>query len=199
MFSKLLMLLALASVGVIVGCDSSQPVPAAPPRNFTTADLIIDKSALPAGVWLYNPHEVRPEDYGGLEGGTNASGVEYRGPAGGFHVVIQFRSVGEASQAYEEHSFTTDDTIGKYGTTWKPLSNFTYHSPLADQFQVVCGTTRNINNIGAHCFIEAQYAEFVSLVNYSTLDSDRALSDLETLAKIVDVRFAHYLNDDASK
>jgi hypothetical protein len=142
---------------------------------------------------------VHPDDFGGHEGGVSATAVEYNGAAGGFHVVIQFHSDREAGQSYQGHAFTTDDARGKYGTTWKPLPNFTYQSVIADRFRVVCGTTRNISNIGAHCFIEAQYAEFVSLVNYSTLDAERALSDLETLAKAIDARFAFYLKEDASK
>jgi hypothetical protein len=181
---------------MIAGCTSSQSTPS---RDFTTAELIIDKDTLPADIQLYQPEKVRPDDFGGHEGGVSATAVDYNGAAGGFHVVIQFHSDREAVQAYQEHAFTTDDTRGKYGTTWKPLLNFAYHSTLADRFQVVCGTTRNISNIGAHCFIEAQYAEFVSLVNYSTLDAERALSDLETLAKAVDARFTLYLQEDASK
>ncbi len=194
------MLVVLISAGVIAGCTPSQPVPAAPLRDFTPAELILDDKALPSDTWLMHASkEVRPDDFGGHEGGVSANAIEYNGEASGFHVVIQFQSDRAASQAYQEHAFTEDDTRGKYGTTWKPLSNFAYHSPLADQFQVVCGTTRNVSNIGAHCFIEAQYAEFVSLVNYSTLDADRARSDLEALAKAVDARFAHYLNGGTSK
>ncbi len=108
-------LLALISVGMIAGCASSPSSPVAPPRDFTTAELMIDKDTLPSGIHLGTPKKVRPDDFGGHEGGVSATAVDYNGAASGFHVVIQFQSNREAVQAYQEHAFTTDDTRGKYG------------------------------------------------------------------------------------
>jgi len=79
------------------------------------------------------------------------------------------------------------------------MMGFTYQSPIAQQFRVMCVTIRNSPNIALGCVIEAQYDEFVSSVVYSTLNHEQALADLEMLAKAVDTQFALYLKGDASK
>jgi len=78
------------------------------------------------------------------------------------------------------------------------MADFTYQSPIADQFRVVCGTTRNVSNIGANCVIEAQYAEFLSIILYSDIDSKDTLSNLEAIAQAVDIRMEHYLEHSSS-
>ena len=169
------------------------------PRDFTTTDLLVVENRLPDGVHFVNkPKKTRPSDFG-ASGGIDASTIEFRGTASGFHAVVQLRTVRDAQLAYQDHAFTTDDTRGRYRTTWSPMSGFSYQSPLADQFRVVCGTTQNIAFQIPHCFIEAQYDEFLSLVRYDTLDTDRALTDLEGLAKAVDDQFAQHLKKDLSK
>jgi hypothetical protein len=181
-----------------VGCIPVQVAPTTP-RDFTTTDLIVVESRLPDGLRFVNePTKARPSDFG-ASGGVDASRIEFRGAASGFHVVVQLGTARDAQLAYEGHAFTTDDTRGRYGTTWSPMSGFNYQSPLADQFRVVCGATRNIAFQIPHCFIEAQYDEFLSLVSYDTLDTGRVLTDLESLARAVDDQFAHHLKEDLSK
>lgn len=181
-----------------VGCIPSQ-VASTTLRDFTTTDLLVVESRLPAGVHFVNePKKTRPSDFG-ASGGVDASTVEFRGAASGFHAVVQLGSVRDAQLAYQSHPFTTDDTRGRYMTAWSPLAGFNYQSPLADQFRVVCGTTQNLAFQISDCYIEAQYDEFLSLVNYQTLDTGRALTDLEGLAKAVDDQFAQHLKKDPSK
>jgi hypothetical protein len=129
---------------------------------------------------------------------SKVSPLSGQGRSSAEHIVAQFRNSQDAAQSYSDHDYTRD-TEGQYATTWKPKTDFMYRSPIADQFRVMCGTARNVNNIGGDCVIEFQYAEFLSIVLYSTLDADRALADLEVLAKAVDARMEHYLKSARSK
>lgn len=186
-----ILLLGLASVGCI-------PAPSAPIRHFTTADLLIDISLLPKG-WEVNGSASVELDSGGLSFRNNLGGSEgdFRNastPADASHEVVRFRNTQDAAQAYQDHVHTSN-TYGQYGETWTPMIGFTYQSSVAKQFRVMCVTVRNSPNIARACVIEAQYDEFVSTVVYSTLNPEWALGDLEMLAKAVDVRFAHYLDE----
>jgi hypothetical protein len=194
----------------IGGCMSP---PSSPARTFTTTDLLIDPSLLPsewaiaAGPTGETPHSLDSLGFPNNRGGSH---IDLREPAcrvtgqcvqsgsSADQLVIKFRNTQDAARSYRGHVFTSD-TEGQYATTWKLIADFAYRSPVADQFRVMCGTTRNINNIGGDCAIEAQYAEFLSIVLYSTLEADRVQADLETLAKAVDARMEHYLKQDEGK
>jgi len=82
-----------------------------------------------------------------------------------------------AQLAYQSHPFTTDDTRGRYMTTWSPMSGFNYQSPLAESVSsCVWNYSKSLAFQISDCYIEAQYDEFLSLVNYQTLDTGRALT-----------------------
>ena len=188
-------LLGVSSIGCV-------PTLSTPARHFTTADLLIGANLLPKG-WGVNGSASVELDSGGLSFRNNLGGSEgdFRNAstsADASHEVVSFRNAQDASQAYQDHVHTSD-TSGQYGETWTPMMGFTYQSPIAQQFRVMCVTIRNSPNIALGCVIEAQYDEFVSSVVYSTLNHEQALADLEMLAKAVDTQFALYLKGDASK
>ena len=187
-------------------CASS---PSAPVRDFTTTDLLLDPSLLPPGWYLETEATERsPDDIwfrnnlGGssvyllkCDDESSAQCCSYSSSVS--HDVARFRNARDAARAYRDHDFTRD-TEGEYGTTWEVMANFVYESPIADQFRVVCGTTRNVPDIGASCVIEAQYAEFLSVVDYDDLNEEETLSNLEAIAQAVDIRMEHYLEHSSS-
>ncbi len=195
-----LVMISVVLLGVsLIGCV---PALSAPARHFTTADLLIGTNLLPKG-WEVNGSASVELDSGGLSFRNNLGGSEgdFRNaatPADAYHEVVRFRNAQDASQSYQDHVHTSN-TSGQFGETWTPMIGFTYQSPVAQQFRVMCVTIRNSPNIAIGCVIEAQYDEFVSSVVYSTLNHEQALADLEMLAKAVDTRFTLYLKEDASK
>ncbi len=178
------------------------PSPSAPVRDFTTTDLLLDPGLLPPG-WYIDVEATEHDDMwfrNNLGGSTirlskcsdvNSSQCCSRG-SDAAQRIARFRNARDAARAYRDHD-STRDTRGEYGTTWEVMAGFTYQSPIADQFRVVCGTTRNVSNVGADCVIEAQYAEFLSIILYCDTDGRDALSNLEAIAQAVDMRMEHYL------
>lgn len=187
---QVFVIILLGWVG-LVGCTPTSP---APVRAFSTADLLIDASLLPSGWQVEMGPTQFSTDALGFRDNLGGSIISFRNSADADHIVARFQNEQAAALAYSDHDYTRD-TQGRYGTTWQALIGFTYQSQIADQFRIMCATTRNVPHIGARCVIEAQYAEFLSVVLYSTLESERALGDLESLARAVDIRMKHYLGD----
>jgi len=185
-------LLIMTLVGV--ACQSPRPSPS-PPRDFTTRDLLIYPELLP-GDWEVKSLSSKnsPDDLGFrnnlggsiIELGTSIKTAE--------HIVARFNNAQDAGKAYADHDLTRD-TEGKYASSHETLPNFTYKSPIADQFRVTCMTIKNIPKIGESCAIEAQYKEFLSVLLYDTSNAELAIQDLETIAKAIDKQMSKYLGD----
>jgi len=113
-------------------------------------------------------------------------------------MIVPFRNTQDAAEGYQAHDYT-HDTVGPYAVTWKPVISFTYQSPLANQFRVVCGSVRNIHG-GSLCTIEGQYEKFLSMTDYSSdygsEDFQRTVDDLEIIARAIDAHMARYLEKD---
>jgi len=109
-----------------------------------------------------------------------------QGMADANHLVIQFPSSDDAAKAYKSHHFTRNTT----NTQWELLNGFAYASQIADQFRVVCDTRARLV---ASCIIEAQYDEFLSVINYGGLNQSEVISDLTLLANAVDSQVAKYI------
>ncbi len=46
------------------------------------------------------------------------------------------------------------------------------------------------------CFVEGQYEEFYTLVNYQTFNRDDAVSDLEMISRAIDSKMSKYLGSE---
>lgn len=179
----------------LIGCIT---LPSAPARSFVTTDLLVDTSLLPIG-WEVNgsaatEYEADSFPFRDNLGGSVGNFLNPSTQSGASHEIARFRNAQDATRAYVDHDYTRD-THGQFGETWLPVNNFKYQSSVAEQFRVMCGTFRNSRNVASHCVIEAQYEEFVSIVIYSTLNSEQVVSDLEALAKAVDTQMEHYLKE----
>jgi hypothetical protein len=176
-------------------CEVSQPSPS-PPRNFTTAALVINPSLLPP-EWkvIEGPGSEQPHVLG-LRKNQGGSYIILKDSESNIdHIVAIFANSQDAALAFKDHDFTRD-TQGKFARTWKPPSGFAYDSPIADLFRVVCVEINNkaeIGDIGEICAVEAQYDEFVSILIYRTTDQARVNPDLEVLAKAVDTQMGKFL------
>lgn len=173
----------------------SEPLPTPPSRGFTTKDLLIDPNLLPQG-WEV---KVEPTDYSfnalGYRKNLGGSAIELKKTnVSTDNTVAGFKDARDAGKAYLDHDHT-GNTKGEYAESWEPLTGFTYNSPNADQFRVVCVSIKNRTKIGESCIIEAQYEEFLSIVIYNTSDASSAIDDLETLAKAVDLQMRTFLGE----
>jgi hypothetical protein len=191
-FSAIAGLVTIAIVAV--ACRSPQPSPP-PPRDFTTSDLLIYPKLLP-GDWevkSFSPG-TSPNDLGFrnnlggsiVELGTSTKSAE--------HIVARFENAQDAGRAYADHDLTRN-TEGRYASTHETPANFTYRSPIADQFRVTCMTIKNTPKIGDNCAIEAQYKEFLSILLFDTSNTERGIPELEIIARAIDLQMSKYLGD----
>ncbi len=166
------------------------------PRNFKTADLVIDPDLLPSeweavgGLEPQQPHVL------GMRNNLGGTLIHLEDLGSNVdHIVAAFPSSHDAARAFNDHDFTRD-TQGKYAETWKTPSGFAYDSSIADQFRVVCVDIKNkaeIGDIGEICAVEAQYEEFVSVLIYRTSNSAKISTDLENLSQAVDSQMGKFL------
>jgi hypothetical protein len=180
---------------VVVACEVSQPSPPSP-RSFTTADLVINPSLLsPEWEAVGMPYPLQPHVLG-MHNNLGATLIHLKNSISNLdHIVALFQNSRDAARAYDDHDFTRD-TQGKYAGTWETPSGFTYVSPIADQFRVVCVDIKNkdeIGDIGEICAVEARYEEFDSILIYRTSNPARITIDLEILSRAVDAQMGKFL------
>lgn len=177
----------------LVACESSTP---APQRSFTTLDLLISSELL-GSHWKVTADPKRfPANSFGFSESLETSEVEIQYEVSSVsHMVVLFASETSAKNSYGDHNYSRDQ-IQPFALIYKPVRNFDYTSPIADEFQVLCGSPDNIIEKGVLCTIEARYQEFLSVVLYSTKlsPSTEMLLELETVAKAVDIQIAEYLS-----
>ncbi len=168
--------------------SSKEPVPE---RNFNAADLLIDQSQLTSDWISTSRSEERSCDSYGYFNCTELSEITFTDLLANIkHSVGRFESERFATRNYNEHNFTRNSN-GQLPFSWAPLIGFTYKSPVADQYRVVCDTKWD----GFFCIIEAQYEEYVSLLFFhGSMVQSLAIYDLELLAKAIDFKMANYLD-----
>ena len=200
MFTKkksliLISVVSLVTIAIVgVACRYSQPSSSLP-RDFTTSDLLINLESMPEG-WEIETiyYDESPNDLG-FRNNLGGSAIDLRSlTSSAEHIVARFNSVQAAGQAYADHDFT-GNTQGKYAATNEPLANFSYRSPIAEQFRLTCMTIKNIKKIGESCAIEAQYEEFLSVLLYNTTNAEIAIPELDVIAKAIDFQMSKYFGD----
>jgi hypothetical protein len=192
-FDKLL-IFSVISVCLLAGCRPLTETP--PPREFTTADLLLNPILLPEG-WEINAEpttDVR-SDAMGLRNTISGSETEMQTLDSSIaHMVVVFPSSWDASRAYRDHYYT-GNTVGIYAETWSPFVGFEYKSPIAKNFRVVCAQIKNVSNEGKSCAIEAQYDEYLSIILYYTRIAGEAKNELTIIAEAIDSQMIKFLGD----
>jgi hypothetical protein len=176
----------------ISGCQPN-PKPLPSPRNFTARNLLIDRSLL-GEEWKVNskPTEFPPNVFVFRKNRGVATVSFSMSKASVRHIIATFSNSNDAARAYQDHDYTRD-SLGRFPETWHELSRWTYESPVADQFRIVCADVENVTQVGSLCVIEAQYEEFLSIVIYGNDAPGRTVSDLIMVANAVDKRMAEFL------
>jgi hypothetical protein len=175
----------------LVACESSPP---APQRSFTTFDLLISSELL--GLhWNVTADPKRfPASRFGYSESLETSEVEIQSDVSSvIHIVGLFASETSTKNAYDDHIYSRDQ-IRPYKLIFKPVTDLDYTSPLADEFQILCGSPDNIIEKGVYCTVEARYQEFLSVVLYRNNRPNRALIDLKVIAEAVDERMEEFLD-----
>ncbi len=179
---------------ILVGQAGCKPsAPPASSRAFTTLDLLVGLSFLPNN-WEVStlPYNEIPQHIG-LRNNLGGSEVEFSSEkSSGTQIVAVFSSDLDAARAYQDHDYTYD-TQGKQAEIWSEFQGWEYKSPMADQYRVVCVTTKNLPDFEKICIIEAQYEEFLSIFIYRTEDENQVIPELEILAKAIDSQFEKYI------
>lgn len=170
---------------VLVACEFSMPMPK---RPFTVLDLLISPDLLGSHWTVTADPKSFPANTFGFRKSLETSEVEIRHEVSSVsHIVVLFASESDARNSYNDHDFSRDQ-YNPFNLIYKPADGFDYRSPIANEFQVVCGSPDNIIEKGVMCTIETQYHEFLSVVLYSTQlpPSTEMLWELETVAKAVE-------------
>ena len=196
-----LKLLVSALVVCLIGsaCAISHTRP--PTRGFSTSDLLI--SSLPDWELLDGPTIQRsnffnlPNSVGGstirfVRWFTSARQLPQEADANQW--VVQFPYIENAAQAFRSHQFSTG-TGGTLPRDFERLPGFNYTSAIANQFRVVCDLGPQSSKVET-CFVEGQYDEFYTLVNYQTFNRDDVVSDLEIISRAIDSKMSNYLGSE---
>jgi hypothetical protein len=179
--------LCLFLLTLINACSDVSHKPA-PPRNFSTLDLLLKASSLPQewkGDFQSQEDRCNAYDY---QNCTEVGYLSFRDDITFDQWVARFDSNTNADVTYLRHDFTRN-TYGQYGIIWTKMENFHYVSPIADQYQVLCQT----NTEGKSCIIEARYQEYLVVLHYVTGDPNRASTDLLVITKAIDKTMEKYL------
>lgn len=191
-YFRIMLIVILTEIGGLLGCTATSSATPSP-RQFSTSDLLIQQSQVPEDWRPVSEYRNEPFNALGYRDTLGGSSIEFEGPAiSADHIVAMFSTTKEAANAYKDHDYTRDRD-GIISETWHEIPGWTYISPLADQYRVVCSKFENIPKSGDLCVIEAQYEEFLSNVIYSNKYPDRTIDDLLLLAKSVDERMTEFL------
>ena len=180
----------LTGISVFLGCTTTSATPS--PHKFTTSDLLILQSQMPENWRPISDFRNEPFNALGYRDTLGGSSIEFESPTTSVdHIVAMFSTIKDAARAYNDHDFTRNRD-GIISETWHEFPGWTYTSPLADQYRVVCSEFENIPKSSDLCVIEARYEEFLSNVIYSNKYPDRTVEDLLLLAKAVDDRMMEF-------
>lgn len=194
------LLLALASLILLIfsACSLLRTKP--PVRNFSTSDLLIQ--SLP-GWGIYSGPEARSsQEFYGAVGG---SAIRFMKPPNGIKQwtptdvnnglwepiadmeqwIVQFQFIEDAAGAFNDHYLSS-------AIQGQPLTGFNYASPIAKQFRVVCDVGPESEKT-TDCFMEGQYDEFYTIMHYQSSNSSNAVGDLKAIARAIDQKMLQYL------
>ncbi len=164
-----------------------------PPTIRTPAvdmrDLMLDAAALPPGWRVVRGPEPLPKRSWGDE--NLSVGFQAPGEKGfAYHYVFKFRNA--ASAMYGHFWILRIGHLLPVGWEARQIpAEWTYQSPLADDWQFGCVDY----SVTTSCGAIARYNEYISV--FETSMSSMTLEDLEHVLRAIDERMARYLKGDA--
>jgi hypothetical protein len=166
---------------IVSGCSQ----PSSPPqRNFSPVDLLIDVSVLPSGWKVNIPPQATRVFLRKNHGGANVQfGYPYAGHI--LHEVSRFNDREDAAEAYRDQDYYSGAI-----NVWVTPKEFSYRSPVADQFRLACVERPRITE----CVAMAQYQEFVSALLVNVDSYAITLTDIERVIRVIDEQMARALN-----
>ena len=175
-----LVAISLISLMCISGCTNSSAIPH---RTFTTSDLLVNLSDLPAG-WRPDRSPSKAIDYLGTDDSAGIVLDAYDDPYKGrfFYNVYRFDSIDKAKSVYKDLMSVLP---GKVPSEW------TYRSPIADDYLLACYDWEGRST--PVCRMSARYQEYTISIYTHILPDRMSLVDLEKILRVIDSRMTHYL------
>jgi hypothetical protein len=193
--SSVVLIVCIAAVSACSGLPSQQ-VTRSPAVD--TYDLMLDRSVSPSGWDMCAGPEPLPK----RERGESESLLvwfcppDFDGVGGTHQEVYKYRNELEATWAYNPEFQAREFPMNNMTTPWAVPDEWSYQSPVADQFRFACGEQDSGLYPTTVCVAVAQYDEYVSvLVTHPSCD-DVTLRDVERILIAIDERMAFYLGKD---
>ncbi len=186
--STLLVVSSALLCRVVTGVDEG-PVPT---PTFPLEDLLLDTSAFPEGWYLPTGEPSDPPGGFGLRTALTFSPSGSGGIA--LHEASVARNAEEAAEGYQKwEGLWFSDREGY--CTWAVPSEFTYQSPVADQYRLAC-CIRQQEGGDQTCQAVGQYGRY--LIRFHTYMNPESMTyaDLEHVLVAIDERMALYLEKD---
>ncbi len=154
-----------------------------PVRDCPIVSLLVDATAFPPGAGAEEPMSPLPE------AAMESAGITVELPDGlANHHVCRYLSAGRAARVFQ--NVKKLEFAPGSAESWETPAALTYHSPIADQYHVACGTDYD----GPICEMIAQYEEYyVFLTVYMSAES-MTYRDLERVLRAIDERMAGCLH-----
>ncbi|MGB9873251.1 MAG: hypothetical protein ACPLYD_16540 [Anaerolineae bacterium] len=169
---------------LLFSCAPKKP---APERAFTTMDLLISLSDMPAG-WkiIRGPGELK--DYFSTKDSSwiafVVSPTGSPGRDGAVHRVYRYRSANNAREVYED--------LIRPGIPGKTPVGWIYQSPVAASSYFACYDYEGREPYPV-CEYAAHYEEYVVVFHSWLIPDYMSLQDIERVIKAIDIRMAQYL------
>jgi hypothetical protein len=165
---------------------------AVPTPSFPLEDLLLGMSAFPEGWYLPTGQPIDPPGGFGVR-----TALTFSPPGSGaiaLHEVSVARNPDEAAAGYEEWGEFWFSNREGY-CMWAAPSEFTYQSPVADQYRLAC-CIRQQEGGDQTCQAVGQYGRY--LIRFRTYMNPESMTfaDLERILIAIDERMALYLEKD---
>ena len=166
-------------------------------KRIDLDDLMVTRADFPQG-WAASgggPITKREHQEGSQENQSASFRPESLGwmdPLGALHTVYRYRNPYQAMDAYfQEHRGLYQ--VRRDTSAWTVPPDWSYRSPIADQFEFACAHISNIVYSGTTCIAKARYDEFISVFSAELGSPYLTHADLERVLRAIDERMARAL------
>jgi hypothetical protein len=185
----------MVCVAAVSACTalSSQPVTRTPAVD--TYDLMLDLSVSPSGWTACAGPEPLPK----RERGETESLLvwfcppDFDGVGGTHQEMYKYRNELEATWAYNPEFQAREFPTYNMTTPWAVPDEWSYQSPVADQFRFACGEQDSGPYLTTVCVAIARYDEYVSVLVTHPSRDNVTLDEVERLVMAIDERMAQHL------
>jgi hypothetical protein len=157
---------------ILIACLENRPE-----RDCKITNLVLSESDFPTGFVvdrISSPVAEYPDESAGRMASYKNRLI--------FHQVVRYRSLNVAKRVYKKETASAFDDKDVFGKSWVAPEDFSYTSPVAQQYHMACGNVLN----GYQCRMTGQYEEYYVFFFAYVSDDGITLDIVEYLLQKID-------------